>query len=254
MNKKYPKSDLPEYYLSKVNIELSANKTSFSTAFNYLKSANRFSNRLPEKYCTWKLEVQNKMAQYILEKHDSTKILRKIKSALNFYTKTYNDTLVIYAFYHPELIKYIADTNDVIPNVDSLRKVLLTFAKNLVGISYNYAGETPSTGFDCSGFTLYVYKHIGIDLPHNAQLQSLFEGKNVSLEEAQPGDLIFFGYRGEKSHYTSHAGIFFSENPNESKVIHCVTGGVKIDGNNTSWDLYWKDRVLFVKRLAVFDN
>lgn len=254
MNKKYPKSDLPEYYFSKVDLELSAKNTSFTTAFNYLKSASRYSKRLPEKYSEWEFTVQNTMAHFILKNHDSTKFINKIKSALKFYTKTYNDTLVIFAFYYPELVKEIIDTIDIIPDTDSLRRVLLTFAKNLVGIPFHYSGEVPSTGFDCSGFTLYVYKHIGIELPHNAHLQSLFEGENISFEEAQPGDLIFFGYRDEKSHHTSHAGIFFSENSNESKVIHCVSGGVSIDGNNTSWDLHWKDRVLFVKRLAVFDN
>ena len=182
-------------------------------------------------------------------------MLKKVKSALKYYTKTYKDTLVIYGFYYPEYIKlHNLSTPNIIPDTDSLRRVLLVYAKELVGIPYKYAGEKPSTGFDCSGFTKYVYGKIGVDLPHNAQLQSLLEGENVSINDAQPGDLIFFGSANKTSHHTSHAGIYFSGDNGELKVVHCVSGGVSIDGNNTGWDLYWKKKVLYVKRLSVFSE
>ncbi len=77
---------------------------------------------------------------------------------------------------------------------------------------------------------------------------------NISIDNAQPGDLIFFGNVYENAHHTSHAGKYFSDDNGELKVIHCVSGGVSIDGNNTSWDLYWKEKVLYVKRLAVFSK
>ena len=254
-NKKYPKSNLPEYYLSKINIELFAKESSIQTSWKHLKHASIYSQKLPETYIEWKDSVQETISEYIHEKHDSTKILRRVKSVLQFYTKSYNDTLSIYGFYYPEYIKLNnLSTPNIVPDTDSLRRVLLIYAKELVGIPYKYAGEIPSTGFDCSGFTKYVYGKIGIELPHNAQLQSLFDGENISIDNAQPGDLIFFGNEYENSHHTSHAGIYFSDDNGELKVIHCVSGGVSIDGNNTSWDLYWKEKVLYVKRLTIFSE
>ncbi len=254
-NKKYPKSNIPEYYLSKVNIELFAKGTSFQTSWKHLKSASRYSEQLPETYIEWKNSVQVTISEYIQDKHDSTKILKRVKSALQFYTKSYFDTLAIYGFYYPDYIQpnNIITSNNI-PDTDSLRMVLLSIAKELVGIPYKYAGEIPSTGFDCSGFTKYVYGKIGVELPHNAQLQSLFDGENISIDNAEPGDLIFFGNEYENSHHTSHAGIYFSDDSGELKVIHCVSGGVSIDGNNTSWDLYWKEKVLYVKRLTIFSK
>lgn len=117
------------------------------------------------------------------------------------------------------------------------------------GIRYKYAGEKPETGFDCSGFTKYVYSHIGVELPHNAQKQSNLSGNNKTLENARPGDLIFFGAKTEDSHHTIHAGIVHSVYEDDISVIHCVSGGVSIDGRDSSWDRYWKNEVLFVKTL-----
>jgi cell wall-associated NlpC family hydrolase len=130
--------------------------------------------------------------------------------------------------------------------MDSLRNALLLFAGNLQGINYKWAGESPKTGFDCSGFTKYVFQSVGIELPHNAQKQSELIPVQKTLEEALPGDLIFFGSKNEHSFRTQHAAIVYSKTGNEIKVIHCVSNGVNIDGENSSWDQYWADRVLFV--------
>jgi cell wall-associated NlpC family hydrolase len=108
-------------------------------------------------------------------------------------------------------------------------------------------------GFDCSGFVKYVYKSINVELPHNSHLMSELEGTVIPLEEAEPGDLIFFGSRNGKKWRTQHAGIIYEYTEEEPRVIHCVSRGVSIDGNNTSWDSYWKDRILFVKRLPQLD-
>jgi len=130
--------------------------------------------------------------------------------------------------------------------MDSLRNALLLFAENLQGINYKWAGESPTTGFDCSGFTKYVFHSVGIELPHNAQKQSELIAAQKTLDEAIPGDLIFFGSKNDRSFRTQHAAIVYSKIGNEIKVIHCVSNGVNIDGENSSWDQYWSDRVLFV--------
>ncbi len=128
---------------------------------------------------------------------------------------------------------------------DSLRYVMLKMAKRLEGIRYKYAGTSPSKGFDCSGFTQYVYKQVGIEIPHNAQMQSDLIANRVDLNELKPGDLVFFGSWNGSKQRTIHAGIIYDKLGEDITVIHCVSGGVSIEGKDSSWDRYWIGRVLF---------
>ena len=96
---------------------------------------------------------------------------------------------------------------------------LIKTAKSFIGASYLYGGATPA-GFDCSGFTMYCYKQLGIDLPHNAAAQ-ISCGNSVSSNNLQPGDLVFFGKN------ISHVGIYVGN----GKFIHSPRTGefVRID-------------------------
>ncbi|MCX7759444.1 MAG: NlpC/P60 family protein, partial [bacterium] len=80
---------------------------------------------------------------------------------------------------------------------------IVSFALNFLGTPYVWGGNTPS-GFDCSGYVKYVYAHFGINLPRRASEQATV-GQTVSLDEAQPGDLVFF--------YSpiSHVGIYLGD-------------------------------------------
>ncbi|TPG14141.1 hypothetical protein EAH86_17130 [Pedococcus bigeumensis] len=55
---------------------------------------------------------------------------------------------------------------------------------------YSYGGTSPSTGFDCSGFTAYVFRQVGISLPRTAEAQ---RQATTRVSSPQPGDLVFFG-------------------------------------------------------------
>jgi len=65
---------------------------------------------------------------------------------------------------------------------------VLKVAKRYAGTRYSYGGDSPS-GFDCSGFTKFIYAKFGVDLPHSAWKQSR-EGHRVSRAKAKPGDLV----------------------------------------------------------------
>lgn len=66
---------------------------------------------------------------------------------------------------------------------------IVSIARQYIGVPYVWAGSTPA-GFDCSGFTSYVYAQVGIDLPRTSSEQR-YAGTVVSQAEAQPGDLIW---------------------------------------------------------------
>ena len=88
-----------------------------------------------------------------------------------------------------------------------------------LGIPYVWAGATPSGGFDCSGLVLYVYAKFGVRFPHGATMQAHM-GDPVSLANAQPADLVFFGYPA----FYHHVGIYignglFIEAPHTGDVV-----------------------------------
>lgn len=83
-------------------------------------------------------------------------------------------------------------------------------AKQYLGTGYVYGGASPR-GFDCSGFTMYVYSQHGYSLPHSAtsQWQSGPGTRVYSISELQPGDLVFFNDPSRNAGKAcSHAGIY----------------------------------------------
>lgn len=94
------------------------------------------------------------------------------------------------------------------------------YALQFLGYRYVYGGSSPS-GFDCSGFTSYVYKHFGYSLYRSASDQ-LKNGVAVSRGELQPGDLVLF--RKNTSRPASHVGIYIGNN----QFIHASTSKVGV--------------------------
>ncbi len=83
---------------------------------------------------------------------------------------------------------------------------LVRFARHYLGVRYSYGGMSPATGFDCSGFTRFVYGHFGITLPHYSGGQFAL-GRRVSRGGLRPGDLLFFDGVGHVGIYVGH-GLF----------------------------------------------
>ena len=94
-----------------------------------------------------------------------------------------------------------------------------------LGVPYRWAGASPSTGFDCSGFVMYVYAQVGVDLPHSSQAQYGY-GVAVSRAELEPGDLVFFDG-------LNHVGIYIGG----GQFVHAPHTGdvVKISSLSESW-------------------
>ena len=99
------------------------------------------------------------------------------------------------------------------------RQSVVDEAAAQLGVPYAYGGTTPS-GFDCSGFTRWVFSHaLGRELPRTAAEQSAL-GTGVSLDELVPGDLLFWG-RGSGVY---HVGIYVGD----GEYIHASTGGGRV--------------------------
>lgn len=140
----------------------------------------------------------------------------------------------------PQFITFETPVNS---KTDSMRAAMMTYAKSLVGTPYKYGG-TSKKGFDCSGFTQNVYDFVDVKLPHNAHMQKQLLAQRIPLNQLKPGDLIFFGNPNSPNPRANHAGIIYENKNGEISVIHCVTGGVKIEGKDSSWDRYWINYVI----------
>lgn len=82
---------------------------------------------------------------------------------------------------------------------------VIAYASNFLGTPYLWGGTSPSTGFDCSGFTQYVYAHFGITIGRTTYDQ-INNGYEVSKDQLQAGDLVFFGANNNPTHMGMYVG------------------------------------------------
>lgn len=121
-----------------------------------------------------------------------------------------------------------------------LRHMLAEFAMTLRNIRYRNGGKAPETGFDCSGFVRYVYRHVaGRELPANSASQYLV-GTSVARADMKVGDLVFFRIKGKR---VSHVGIYLGE----GRFIHAPSSGKTVSVSALS-EAYWAKRFVGAKR------
>lgn len=117
-------------------------------------------------------------------------------------------------------------------------------AMALVDTPYRYSGNTPDTGFDCSGLVRYVVKQVlSINLPRTVK-QIALKGRPLARDGWAPGDLIFFATVVGEPY--SHVGIYVGQ----GRFVHApATGGkVRLEQLNKP---YWLSRLTGVRRLEV---
>jgi cell wall-associated NlpC family hydrolase len=85
------------------------------------------------------------------------------------------------------------------------------------GVPYRWGGTSPRTGFDCSGFTRWVYAHVGVSLPHSSYAQYQM-GRRVPLSRLKPGDLLFFYGLGHVGMYIGHGR--YIDAPQSGQRVH----------------------------------
>lgn len=124
-------------------------------------------------------------------------------------------------------------------------------ARSVMGNRYSYGGSSPSTGFDCSGFTRWVFSGHGADLPHRSIDQFDMAGQNGSvrvrkIRNLERGDLVFFKTTSAR---VGHAGIYLAK----GNFIHSssAAGEVRISSLAAG---YYRDKFVGATRVRVIRN
>ena len=104
---------------------------------------------------------------------------------------------------------------------------VVTQAQKYLGVPYLWGGTDPAKGLDCSGFTQRVFGDLGIDLPRVSSQQATAGKAVASLEQARPGDLVFFDYSKDRPGI-DHVGIYLGD----GKMIDSPKPGDKVDIRN----------------------
>jgi hypothetical protein len=115
---------------------------------------------------------------------------------------------------------------------------VVTYAKQFQGVQYKFGGTTPS-GFDCSGYVIYVFKKFNINLPRTAADQYRL-GTSVSKSNLKAGDMVFFQNTYKAG--ISHTGIYIGNN----NFVSAADDGVNIDSLSNS---YWGPHYAGAKRV-----
>ena len=129
----------------------------------------------------------------------------------------------------------LTSTKEGTPN-GAVRESILEYASQFIGNPYVWGGTSLTEGADCSGFVQQIYKAYGYDLPRVAQDQSQY-GTQIPVEDAQPGDLIFYAKAGQVYHVVMYAG--------DGKTIEAAnTKAGIISGTVNTENAVWATRIL----------
>lgn len=117
---------------------------------------------------------------------------------------------------------------------DHVRDEIVKTAHGFIGIPYQWGGTSETSGFDCSGLTMVVYRQNGLNLPRVSRNQ-FQAGRGIHPGSIQKGDLVFFATRGKGQ--VSHVGIYIGQ----GKFIHAPASGRRVTTEQLS-NPYFRSR------------
>lgn len=142
---------------------------------------------------------------------------------------------------HPPPSPASRDWSGAQPNDPGAANGVLIRAIGLVGTPYRYGGNTPDTGFDCSGLVNYVFRDmLDLRLPRTSRELAALQGPKIAIDRLAAADLVFFGSGGD----VSHVGIYVGE----GRFVHAPSNGgtVRLDRLDGA---YWRDHYTGAKRV-----
>lgn len=137
----------------------------------------------------------------------------------------------------------VTPTRAPAPPTPALANNVLFRAIGLVGTPYRWGGNTPDSGFDCSGLVDYVFRtEAGISLPRTSHDIARIDAPRVDRRDLQPGDLLFFGSRRHVTHVAIYVG--------KGRFVNAPSSGgtVRLDRLD---GYYWRDHYLYAKRVLI---
>jgi hypothetical protein len=110
-------------------------------------------------------------------------------------------------------------------------------ALRVIGVPYRWGGESPASGFDCSGLVRWAYRHVGVDLPHSS-FALYGEGRAVARRAMEAGDLLFFEGLG-------HVGLYLGR----GRMVHAPRTGRTVEVVRLT-DTGYGSRLIGVRRVG----
>ncbi len=194
----------------------------FEAIQNKLNEKEICLNNTKTELLELQLDNKLKLEKILVSKEEQKKLISQLNIKENY---------GVYGTSNPEI-----SANEIITNTNEGRKLMtkytpsrgssdwaqdsiIGYASKFLGTPYSWGGTSPSTGFDCSGFTQYVCSHFGISVGR-ATYDQINDGTRVSKNDLLPGDLVFFG----KGNSPQHTGIYAGNNtyihsPHTGEVI-----------------------------------
>lgn len=177
----------------------------FEDTKNELNEKQKSLNNTKKKLLVLQAENKQKLDKIILNKKSQNKLMADLSSKEKLSAGNANNTQESIAKVNQirkSASKYTPSRGSSVVSDNAV----IAYASNFIGTPYVWGGTSPS-GFDCSGFTQYVYAHFGISLGRTT-FDQINDGVQVSRDSLQTGDLVFFG-TFEDPH---HMGIYVGNN------------------------------------------
>ncbi len=229
---------LSEYQLSKSNDRFSSSDAVYDYE-QFLKLDSIFYYQ--KAYSNYIYDMQLGIANEIRDLNEKGEV-EKAKIKYDSFVRLFGNVAKFDELIITEI--KVTPTENLTPEVplttSKIREGVINEAKKHIGTPYKYGGIS-TEGFDCSGFTQYVFSKNGKQLPRTASTQASTY-KEIKLSKVQPGDLLFFG---KSRNNISHVGIVISNGDKEPlTMIHASTSrGIMI--SNVDADSYWKPKLQF---------
>ena len=229
-------------------IELKNETISLTTgeSFDMLSNLASVSDQVDGEIDYQQKEIVNEEVDtnyYTVESNVNSEVAGTYQVTVKAVDKYGNASSATYSVVVEDEVKPVEVTTPVVDNEVSYQddyvatgdvNAMVELAYSLIGSPYMAGGNTPA-GFDCSGFVQYLYSRIGISISRSTSTQ-LYDGVAVSYENAQPGDILLWGYaNGTITHsaiYVGNGQMIHATNPRQGVIASDVAAWTR--GSGTS--------------------
>jgi cell wall-associated NlpC family hydrolase len=132
-----------------------------------------------------------------------------------------------------------------VPTTTRTAAAVIPTAEHYIGVPYKWGGTSPTTGFDCSGYTQYVFAKHGVRLPRTSRAQASAGDRIVDYKVLRAGDLIMFAESGQP---ISHVAIFAGRD----RILHSSKSGagVRYDDLSSKRGTWFRNHMVVARRIG----